>query len=159
MTMCATDFGAPVGKKDLAHPNGGSFGWWGWGTRPGGFYNWAQLYTTTEIWMHPIWNAYYLAGDNHIRRIRNYSEAVMEVELFPCFGGWPGLGGNTFDEYGGNPRHGGTPVKGGKWGSVLYMDGHAVGSSRFGPYIPWLYMCFTRSPDAPGWPGSEPYQP
>jgi prepilin-type N-terminal cleavage/methylation domain-containing protein/prepilin-type processing-associated H-X9-DG protein len=163
MTLNMTDFGPPVGVKFSAHFNGGSMGWWGWGAQqPAGFYNWTQIAMTTEIFNSGPWGTF-LTGENRLAKIHSPSLIVLETEMFPCFGGWGGAGsvyeGRTFDELGGNPRHGGDPMKGGKWGSVLYLDGHASGSTKMGPYLPWLYMCFTRAADAGGWPGGEPYAP
>lgn len=172
VTMNATDFdstglGPGLGIKDMAHPNGGSFGWFGWsGAGSGGYYNWAQIFMSNQVWQVPsggLAGANYLIGKNHMTAVRKAAETAIEVETFPCFGGYGGKGtvwnGRTFDELGGNARHGGDPYYGGKWGGVLYADGHVSGSTNMGPYIPWNYMNYTRAPEATGWPGGEPYKP
>ncbi|OPZ26854.1 MAG: putative major pilin subunit [Lentisphaerae bacterium ADurb.BinA184] len=141
LLMTRRDWGDPYGYKYMCHPNAGSFGWFGW---PGAnTYNWVEVALATEVWTYPPWGTTYLFGGNRITAVRDPSASAVAVEVFPYNGGWPGWGGRTFDEVGGNARHGGKPVSGGVGGSAVYLDGHARWSTRIGPYMPWNYTCFT----------------
>jgi len=150
------EYGGSDGTQTQCHPNAGSFGWFGWSGA--NFYNWAEIEMATGLWT-ASYGATYLLGVNNISRIRNAATVTFEVETFPCFGGWPAWEGRTFDELGGNARHGGSSAKGPVGGNVLYADGHVRWSTKVGPYMPWNYMCFIRPEEATGFPGGEPFAP
>ncbi len=127
----------------IAHPNCGSIP----GTEPAtNLYKWASLAMCDE---NPPWVSIsgnlYRGGKNSVTRIKDPSKVTSFVEIFPAFGGWPGWNGRTFDELGGNARHGGTPTVG-VGGNVLCVDGHALWSKRIGPMLSWNYTCYTALP-------------
>ncbi len=103
-----------------------------------------EMAEKSPAWLN-ISGSNYRYGVNSVNRIRNPSSISTLVEIYPAAGGWPGWDGRTFDERGGNARHGGNPTIA-KGGNVLFVDGHVEWSKRIDPVLPWTYMCFTAVP-------------
>ncbi len=107
-----------------AHYNIGSFGpanaqSWGWFDA-----NMATYYKT-------------LGGGNKwvcdsakATKIKDWASLVLSSEAFPDYDGWPGWDGRTFDEHGGNWRHGQAKFGIPPGGNVLFGDGHTEYSRR-----------------------------
>ena len=142
--MIYRDWGGTDGVKFMCHPNAGSFGWFGWPDRNA--YGWAQVAMATQVWTYVPWGVHYLIGDsNRTVRVKDAAASTIHVEMFPMAGGWPGLNGLVFDSLGGNARHGGNSTYP-KQGNVLFLDGHVVLTSEFGPDMPWRYQTFALRP-------------